>query len=208
MDGVINVNNPDLAYMKFKDMYDLLRKSSDEILDLMFNNINSMKIHWVGTDATVHINRLIEIRKRLDNVFIDGSDITSFAANRIVDIQRLRQANGGTGVVNDTLTKYAPNCANIELVVSTTEYYVDPEAAQKDLNDLKEIKAKFESFYSTFVDTKEEVMGLWHSGARRERALAYFGELEQERVNFINVLDLAINDFEIAVKNSLGGLSN
>ena len=55
----IVINNLDLGYEQCKEINSFSLSTGDDLLNNLSSNIANLKSHWVGTDATAHINNLI-----------------------------------------------------------------------------------------------------------------------------------------------------
>ena len=95
----IRVINLDLGYDQCEGLNNLAIQKGQDLINELKNNINNLKVHWVGNDAMVHINNLIELYGFLGKLVDSAMSVTSNAANSMIRLQEIRQANGGMGSV-------------------------------------------------------------------------------------------------------------
>lgn len=196
----INVNNLDLGYQQCDELNTLSRTSGENLINNLGSDINNLKVHWKGNDATTHINNLIKVYNALIAVVADAKAITSAAGSAMSAIQEVRRANGGSGSVGSLLPKEAPDSAPISNVDETTEYYCDP-SARADYIQLIQICTDFVNFKDQFVSQKDTLMSNWTAGANREQAVSAFNDFESNATNYNTYLTGARDNLEIAVNN-------
>ena len=126
-------------------------------------------------------------------------NVTSNAANSMIRLQEIRQANGGMGSVGTTLNSFY-EYGSIPNVVSTTEYYVEP-AALNDLTTLKNIYSSYKEFITNFKSKKDELFSNWTMGANIEKAKARFEEFSSISSKYDSYLDNAIQNLSKACNN-------
>ena len=102
----IRVNNLDLGYDQCEGLNNLAKQKGQDLINELKNNINNLKVHWVGNDAMVHINNLIELYGFLGKLVDSAMSVTSNAANSMIRLQEIRQANGGMGSVGAALNSF------------------------------------------------------------------------------------------------------
>jgi len=196
----INVNNLDLGYQQCEDLHRVVSTKGESLLNDLSRNINNLKIHWIGSDASAHINNLIKVYESLIALLTDAKAVSADAASKIIAIQEVRNSNGGGGMVGSMLPNTAPNAPTIGYAESTTEYYVDP-AANSDYKMLQNICSEYISFRDQFRSVKDELMHNWTAGANREQAEANFNEFESNSDAYNKYLTDARDNLGIAVSN-------
>ncbi len=196
----IDVKNLDLGYEQCEGLHTLARISGEQLLAKLSANIGSLKVHWIGQDATLHINNLIRVYTSLGSLLTDAIRVTSTAGDRIIAIQRVRNANGSGSVIGSELSKDAPNVNTIAQAEPTDRYFCDP-AAQSDYNDLASICAEYENFVNDFKTRADELMANWMTGANREGAKALFDEFANNTDTYKKYLTDAKGNLETAVRN-------
>ena len=102
----IRVINLDLGYDQCEGLNSLAKQKGQNLINELKNNINNLKVHWVGNDAMVHINNLVELYGFLGKLVDSAMSVTSNAANSMIRLQKIRQANGGMGSVGTTLNSF------------------------------------------------------------------------------------------------------
>ena len=196
----INVNNLDLGYNQCEELNTLVKTSGEKLISELGSDINNLKVHWKGSDATKHINNLVKVYDALVAIVTDAKAVTADAGNKIIAIQEVRRSNGGAGTVGAMLSNNAPDASAIQPAEETTEYYCDP-AARSDYNQLVQICSDFVTFKNQFQSQKDELLSNWTAGANREQAVNNFNEFESNTDTYNKYLTDAKDNLEIAVSN-------
>ena len=196
----IQVSNLNEGYNQCEGLNSLVSSTGESLISNLETNINNLKVHWIGSDATVHINNLIQVHDALVALISDAKSTTSDAGNKIIAIQEVRSANGGGGSIGSPLSSAAPNSSSIAQCESTEEYYVDPSASS-DYTMLQEECTSFTTFISDFKAKKEALLQNWTAGANREQAVANFNEFEGNAETYNKYLTEARDNLGIAVSN-------
>ena len=196
----IQVTNLDTAYTSCEGLNTLVTNSGTNIIGNLGTNITNLKAHWIGSDATVHINNLISVYNALVGLVTDAKAISSAAGNAIVAMQTVRRDNGGAGSVGAALDGSAPESEVFAKNEDTTEYKCDPLAAN-DLTLLEQICTDFSTFKSNFSTDKDELMNNWLAGANREGAVKCFEEFMTNAEEYSKKLTGAKDNLAIAVSN-------
>jgi len=169
----------DTQIMKLDDAYETINKLSLEIdkgqkkvLEDLENIINNIKTHWRGTDASNHINSLIDEYDKYSDFFNELGDMTSYISSYFVLMQRTRaRMSEVTKVGTPELTTV--NSKQLAKVENTEEYYYDP-ALRNDYNDICDLN----SYYKEFINkTDQEIVTLldnWKAGKGRNEIKEYF----------------------------------
>lgn len=196
----INVSNLDLGYSQCEDLNRLGTETGGELVNRLGQNITNLKAHWIGSDATANINKLIVVHKALEAIVSDAITVSAAAGNRIVAIQEVRNMNGGGGNVGAALNKNVPTDLAIADCSDTSEYFVDPAAAN-DYATLQGICTDYNDFKDSFSAIKDELLQNWTAGSDRERAVAAFNEFTQNADTYNKYLNEAKEILGIAVSN-------
>lgn len=196
----IKVNNLDLGYTQCEGLNTLAKNSGENLINNLGSDINNLKAHWKGSDATVHINNLIKVYDAMIAIVTDAKGVTSAAGNAIIAMQEVRRSNGGAGNVGSVLPNNAPDAGAIANVEETMEYYCDP-AARSDYNLLVQICSDFVTFRNQFQSQKDELLSNWTAGANIEQAKQNFNEFEGNADTYNKYLTGARDNLEIAVNN-------
>ncbi len=196
----INVNNLDLGYEQCEGLNNLSKTKGEELLNKLLGNINNLKVHWIGEDATLHVNNLIRVYNSLGALLTDAILVTSTAGDRIIAMQRVRSANGSGAMVGSELSKAAPNITTIAQAEPTDRYFCDP-AARNDYNELEAICGEYEMFVNDFKTRANELMANWMAGANREGAQALFNEFAENTDTYKKYLTDAKENLATAVSN-------
>lgn len=173
----IRLENLDEAHSQATKLYDIESKNGVEILTQIETLVGNLKNHWIGEDGTKHINKLIEIHDKLQNFLSVTLGNTRDAITKIVEVQEVRRANGGGGVVGEVPSVVDNFVKSLEKAETTAEYFIDP-AITEDYSLLEGIEEKFKSFDSDFKNEKNNLMQNWKSGNNREQIQAEFDQIE------------------------------
>ena len=73
----IELSNVMQGYEQCKGMNDLVTNSGEPILKDLTHTVKNLQQHWIGSDATVHINNLIKVQKALEALLKDAKGISS-----------------------------------------------------------------------------------------------------------------------------------
>lgn len=196
----INVNNLDLGYDQCAELNKLVSNKGQDLMSDLSSNIGNLRVHWVGNDAMMHINNLIELYSYLGRMVSAALEVTSTAADAMIAIQEIRRANGATiGSVGTKLPAYT-SFNSISNVTSTTQYYVEP-AAVSDLGTLRGIHDSFNEFMSSFKSMRDELFSNWKAGANRGNAETRFQEFVDLSNKYNSYLEDAIVNLDKATKN-------
>lgn len=196
----INVTNLDLGYTKCSDLNNLAKTDGEKLISDLEANIINLKNHWKGSDAKAHISNLITVYDAMVAVVTDAKKVTSIAGDKMIAIQKVRQANGGVGTVGESLPATAPNSSQIAVPADTTEYYCDP-AATADESDLSTICTNFSNFKENFSTDKDELLSNWTAGAGRENAVSAFNSFVENAETYKSLLNAAKENLSVAVGN-------
>lgn len=196
----INVRDLDLGYTQCEDLNTLSKTSGENLINSLATNVTNLKVHWKGSDATVHINNLIKVYNALVALVTDAKGVTAAAGNAIIAIQEVRRSNGGPGNVGSTLPGNAPDAQSLPNAEETVEYYCDPSTGS-DYTQLEQICTDYTTFVTNFRSQKDALMSNWTAGANREQAVNNFNEFESNSETYNKYLVDARENLSIAVSN-------
>ncbi len=197
---MIKFNNLDEGYNQCANLYNFVKDRGDKIITNLNMNISDLEKHWQGDDATLHINGIIKVFNGLIQ-FVNSTIIdTSFAAEKIIEVQRVRRANGGNSMVGDSLPKADISYEKKTEINGTNEYNCDP-AAKSDYSNLVQICNDFESFSNTVVNYSEELMQNWIDGNGRVNVNNNFNEFRNNSDSYKKILSNAKESLNIAITN-------
>ncbi len=188
------------GYEQCKSLNDVVAKDGKKLMDDLTSTIKNLKVRWVGADATVHINRLIDVRDGLNALLKDAIGITALAGASIIDIQSVIKANGGAIEVGQALLDKIEDALAIPKGDTTNEFNVDP-AAVNDYNKLVEICDSYETFEGELKNQKDDLFSNWTEGAGIENAKKCFSEFFENSSTYKNYLTDARDNLKIAVDN-------
>lgn len=196
----IQLNNVDQAYEQSKILSELITNKGETLLSDLTNNILSLQAHWIGSDATTHINNLIVVKDALEALLRDGKSDVAFACDHIIAVQEVIKSNAGNQQVGTPLQKDIASVSAISKCEDTDQYYVDP-AAEADKNNLVSECDAFESFITSFVADKDELLSNWTAGANRDEVVKKFNDFVENSDTYKKYMNDAKSNLEIAVSN-------
>ena len=208
----IEVNNLDLGYEQCASLHSIVTSTGKNtitgentitgvyVLNNLAENIGNLEIHWIGSDATEHINNLKKVYKALGILLSEAKVISAETAEKIIAIQSVRNANSGSGSVGDSLDRSSIDIQAMNDSEPTEKYYVDPAAAS-DYTSLSQICTDYETFINNFKNIKSELFENWLAGSNRERAVTAFNEFESNEAEYKKYLTNARDELGVAVGN-------
>lgn len=193
--------NVSAAYSQCESLNTLASSNGEKLIKNLESDINNLKVHWVGTDATKHINHLISVYNALIELVYQAKRSSSEAASMgVIKVQTAIHSNCGEGSVGEELPSNRPDAASIATLEDTNEFYCEP-ASKSDYTLLVQICTDFDNFISQFTSAKDELMNNWISGANRENAVEEFNDFASNSDLYKNYLIEARDNLEIAVNN-------
>lgn len=193
--------NLDGAYETLNSLNTLATTQGSNLVSNLSNLIGRLKTHWIGSDATVHINGLIDVYKGVATIVSNVQTVAHNASMPIVNAQTIRNSNGGSGEVGTVIPASSGEISAIDYAADTTEYYVDPNGAPQDLTTLTAEKGAFDRFCSQFTSLKEELLNNWSSGSNRDKAVSDFEQFESDVATFTKTFNDAETNLSTAVSN-------
>jgi len=200
MNGNVKVNNLDQAYEECVQLYNVVSNQGKSLITSLKSNINSLKGNWIGSDATLHINHLIDIYDSLGVIVSETGKIVSAVSEGVINIQRVRRANGGSGNVGDSLPTTFESAEAIADVPDTVEYDCKP-GAKNDQMLLSGICMEYDNFHTEFNSAKETLLANWQEGSNREGAVRLFNEFQEVSAANKTKLREALDNLTTAVNN-------
>ena len=156
--------------------------------------------HWQGEDATLHINGLVKVYNGLTQFVTSTLSDTSYATDKIVEVQEVRKANGLSAMVGSLLPKDGASFETKSEIEGTAQYNCEP-AAKDDYEKLVQICTDFESFASTVNKDSDEFMQNWTDGNQRANVKANFEEFTNSSDAYKKILSECRDALSIAVSN-------
>ena len=193
--------NLDGAYESLKSLNQLASAKGKNLSTGLGVIIGKLKSDWKGSDATLHINNLIDVYTGVATIVENVHVVAHNASKPIVDAQTIRNSNGGSGEVGVVFPTSEDSIVSIEKLGDTAEYYVDPTAAPQDLSVLQTLKETFDSFCTEFTSFKDELLNNWTGGADRDRVVSDFEQFEADAANYKKYFSEAEQTLSIAISN-------
>lgn len=170
----------DAVYDTLKKLNFLSTTDGSAIISGLNKLILSLKEHWIGSDATLHINNLIKVYNDVNKVVENVNLVAHNTSSPIVNAQSIRNANGGYGEVGEIIPLENKKMEVIENLNETKQYYVDPVLIKQDFENLITQKENFNNFCTQFSNFKDELFNNWMSGSDRDKIYNDFSEFEND----------------------------
>jgi len=197
---MISVRRLNDAFNTSKEIYDLEVNDGVTFVTNLGIVIKKLKVNWTGTDATKHINNLVEVYNGLVQYFKYGIGTTLTAVKKVVQLQETRKANGGGGQV-DTVPVFDFDFAEkVEDSVGTASYQANADI-KTDLLALVSVEQSFESFSLKFLTLRDNLMYNWQSGNGRDDIKESLDEFEDLSKKYIEMVKEARAGLATAVGN-------
>ena len=196
---MVSFQDLDLGYDQCRDIYSLIKNDGTNLLTNIKNVVDGLRTHWKGTDATLHINQLVNVYDGVDTFITEVGNDMSFASKKIVEVQEVRRANGASGKVGEALS----SCEKTETpakVDDTPEYNCMPEASN-DLKTLIQIVEQFDSFTTRIKEDSNELLQNWTAGNDRDKVVRNFSKFEEDSVEYKKSIVESRDALEVAVTN-------
>ena len=198
---MIRVRDLDGGYETVSELIRVEESSGAKVVTDLADLIGQLREHWIGNDATENLNELIDVHDKLQDFLVYGLKTTTDAQEKMVEMQEVRRANGGAGLVGEVKKASEEFVAEINKLDKTAEFYCDP-AARQDYETLKGIKANFTEFKNNFLTLKDELMNNWESGNNRDEAKQRFDEFEEMGTEFENVMKKTEEQLGTVISNT------
>lgn len=197
----INVELLDVAYDQCADLHSTITTEGNDLVGMLKANITSLKSHWISSDATAHINNLIDLYTALCKLLTSSSRSICFATEQIVKMQILRRMNGGgSGNVDSDLSPIS-DYDSISHIDDFSGYQVDVGALMLDKKVLEDIIGYYNSFVTKFEQQKDSLLSNWKNGAKRAEAVKNFNDFLDFSDMYKNYLQNAFDNLSKAASN-------
>lgn len=196
---MVNFRNLDLGYEQCRDLYNAVKKDGDKLLLDMKTLYTRLNNHWKGTDATLHINQLVDIHTGINTFVADTGNAVAYAAQEISQVQGVRRANGSSGMVGEELSQCEEQ-GRLTKIDETDEYSCTPDV-KEDYEMLVDVCTEFDTFVSTVHDKTEELMNNWIDGNEREKVVKNSNDFESLSDEYKGYLSETSKALGIAVSN-------
>lgn len=196
---MVNFANLDLGYEQCRDLYSAVSSRGEELLQNIKTVYNGLNNHWKGTDATLHINQLVDIHTAVNTFVADTANAVAYAAEKIVQVQEVRKANGSAGAVGELLGQLSEQ-ERLSKIGETSEYSCTPEA-KEDYQNLVQVCGEFDEFVKTVHEETEDLMNNWREGNERDKVVKNTQDFENLSEEFKKMLAETRSALDIAVAN-------
>ena len=198
---MIRVKDLDGGYQTVSELIRVEESKGAKVVTDLADLIAQLREHWIGNDATENLNELMGVHDKLQDFLVYGLDTSTDAQEKMVEMQEVRRANGGAGLVGDVKKVSKEFVSEITRLDKTAEFYCDP-AARQDYETLKGIKANFTEFKNEFLTIKDELMRNWESGNNRDEANQKFSEFEEMGTEFENIMKKTEEQLGTVIQNT------
>lgn len=196
---MVNFRNLDLGYEQCSDLYNAVKQGGESLLANLRTVYMGLNSHWKGTDATLHINQLVDIHTAVNTFVADTGNAVAYAAEKISQVQEVRRANGSSGMVGELLSQLSEQ-ERLQKIEETNEYSCTPEA-RDDYQNLAQVCTEFDTFVQTVHEKTEDLMNNWIDGNERDKVVKNSQEFENLAEDFKRYLSETRNALDIAVSN-------
>ena len=196
---MVSFQDLDLGYEQCREIYSLIKNEGANLLSNIKYACDGLRIHWKGTDATLHINQLVSVYDGVDTFVTETGNDMSFATEKIIEVQEVRRANGASGRVGDPLSKVERSETPAK-VDDTSEYYCMPEASN-ELKLLIQICEQFDTFTDRIRTSSNEMLQNWTSGNERDKVVRNFSKFEEDSVEYKRLITESKDALEKAIAN-------
>lgn len=164
--------------------------------------IDSLKTNWIGSDATMQINSLIDIRSALYDIARSSIQISYETVQVIRAMQEVRSSNGGGAITvsSPEITSMPATERDITKLQDTNQYDVK-EGANQDYTSLTAVRDGFNSFLDQYNSDYNTLTSNWTEGGHREELVQIHKSLNEHSSEFLQVLETAIKNLETALQN-------
>ena len=198
---MLKFNNLDQGYEQCNELYSSIKGKGTELLGDLNLVVTGLKEHWKGSDATLHINRLVDIHASVNTFVKDTGNLIAYAANQVVEVQEVRRANGASANVGSRLEQLSEQEGLIK-AEETAEYYCTSDA-RNDYEKLVEVKNKFSTFTETVLSQGRTLMTNWIDGNGRNDVNNNLNNFETISEEFKNHIEDARSNLETAIIENL-----
>ena len=197
----------DMGYSQCTTIYNVVTEKGTNITSRLSQIIDALTVHWLGEDATKHINSLIKVYGEISHFIKVTVEVMSDTTEKVVQVQEARESNGATGAEVGTTVPNSIEIAEKEDIPVTVKYFCDPEARQ-DHGNLTQLIDDFKTFSAEVQRDSEELMGNWISGNGRQKAQEQFESFRNSSNNYYQTmldtataLDKAVSNLEQLMTN-------
>lgn len=162
----VQIMKLDDSFTAAEDLHKTIVGSADAIMRSLETVINNLSTHWISSDATIHINHLIEGYNRFGMLFESLFQVSNNTVGFLVDMQTIRSKTGGKTDVGEKVTDMYTHKV-INSIPNTSQYHYD-DAVVTDYNNLVQIDSFFDGFIHKVKDTSDELLLNWKKGHGRE----------------------------------------
>ena len=205
---MIEFNDLDTGYEQCIGIYNTVTTTGESITSRLSQTIDALTIHWLGEDATKHVNSLVKVHSEIASFIKATVEVMADTTEKVVQVQEARESNGATNAsVGTTVARDIEIPAKAE-IPGTIKYFCDQEARQ-DHENLVQLIDDFKTFSENVERDSDELMSNWISGNGRQKAQEQFDGFKnasngyyQVMVETASALDKAVSNLEQLMTNN------
>ena len=191
----------DEGYDQCISLYRTVTGPGKEILNRISKLIDSLNSHWIGSDATEHINSMVKICNELGTFTNNTVSAMSETTKSVVNVQAARESNGANGAFVGTTVADSIEVPTKSEIPNTERYFCEKSGARQDYTELAKLTEEFKSYLSTLDSQMAELEENWTSGAKREEALKAFSDFKTSSNKYYQVLTDTAGALDKAISN-------
>ena len=197
----VQVTKLDRAYQLASELDEVTKDKSKNFTEEIRRIINNLKVHWRGDDATIYINKWIDVYEKIVIYFNELNKTTNFLQNNFVNMQICRSRASKNIKVGDK-SSYIDEYNPLKKIDSTEEFYYD-EQLKNDYLDIEELCNAYNRFADSTDKNMSQVFSNWKIGIGRkesgnyyQKIFAYSKSLFKEITSLRDELETIINNFD------------
>jgi len=198
---MVEFNDLDHGYDQCVALYNYLTQNGANFAREVANNIDNLTEHWTGTDATLHINNLIDFYNNIVKFIKTSVEVMADTTEKVVQVQETRESNGAQEASVGTNMSKEIDLAGDKADIPGTEKYACVPEARQDYEKLVLITENFKEFTDTIFSDSNELFANWIAGNGREGAVNQFEEFRTGSSKYYNVLTEAKEALGTATSN-------
>ena len=171
----IHCVNPNTLSSQAVALFNVTSNSGKSLIDSFSSSIESLKLHWKGSDAVANItdlanvyNAVAELVKKLQKIIVTVNN------EEVLPLQKHIVASGGTCTVGQELAETLTGInTTIAVPTETVESWTD-NAILTDAETFSSFPTTFEKFVSELNEAKNTLLNNWLEGANRADVVSIF----------------------------------
>ena len=165
--------------------------------------IEGLKEAWQGSDAVVHINNLIGVKKWCAMIASTAEEIASAAWQEMQRMNEKQIANGGkdANLGSISTASFGDHLKNNAEAIDSGNVFVDTDRAREYYQTLLQTKEMFADFSQKYMNQNGYVMEIWQSGGSRDWIESNVEKFRTHMDEFSQVIEKAASALNQAIIN-------